>query len=420
MMKTGVIAILTVAAGGVAYWLIKPVTPDSSVASGTPPTNTSHKRKVVPEDRERKDALISQVAEQATRAPFAREPGPAIDAADYPKLLEALLKRGGKEGRASLSYSDKAAFDKLIGDWYAADPDRATRWVRATKTPEDLKELGDILIATAVGKDYEAAIRLMQEFSINKDGAVMIPEVVMKAAALRGATELLELTSLSPLSVDKDPIAPLLLSYPKDFDFQAALEGFTELHAKGVKPATYPANLLDEWAKRDPEAAFRWFVDGDPGAHTSSFSSYFQDLARSASADELASSVSLALSVGGDSERMLEFIARQLCEHDADAESLARISEMLGKLPESVDQTRLRVALMQRTAWSGEAGAHRRESFLHELGPEERVFLMKHVFSDKGGPWSSDSLDSLKQTLLALGHPAEQVSQLVPAAAKDE
>jgi hypothetical protein len=424
MRKTGVIAIVTVIASGVACWMIKPGPAEPSVtsdtSSGASPAKSSHKRPSVPDDRERKDALISEVAGQATRAPYAREPGPAIDGADYPKLLEAILRHGGADGRSGLAFSDKAAFDKLVGDWYAADPERATRWVRSIKNPEDLRELGDVLIATAVGKDYDAAICLMQEFSLNKDGQVVIPETVMKAAALHGAAELLELSSLSPLSVEKDPVAPLLLSYPQDFNFQAALEGFAELHAKGVKPATYPANLLDEWAKRDPEAAFGWFVNSDPGTHTGTFSTYFYDLARSASADELASSVSLALSVGGNSERMLETIARNLCEHDADSDSLARISEMLGKLPEAVDQTGLRVALMQRTAWSGEDGAHRRESFLHELGPEERVSLMKHVFSDKGSPWSSDSLDSLKQTLIALGHPAEQVSQLVPEAAKDE
>jgi hypothetical protein len=423
MMKTGVIAI--VAVSGVVLCLIKPATPDSPVNSVTPsaalPTK-GDKRPSLPDDRERKDALISQVADQATRATSAREPGPAtgIDTKDFAKLLEALLKRGGAAGRAGLDFRDKAAVDQLVSDWYAADPERATRWVRSLKDPQDLKELGDVLIATAVGKDYDAAIRLMQEFSHNKDGVVVIPETVMKAAAKQGAAELLKLSSLSPLSVEKDPVSPLTLSYPQDFDFQAALEGFNELHAKGVKPATYPADLLDEWAKRDPEAAFRWFANTDSKAHTSAFSSYFYDLAQSGSADDLASKVSLALSLGGDSQRMISSIAGQLCEHDADAESLARISEMLGKLPESVDQTGLRVALMQRTAWSGVDGADRRESFLQELRPEERVSLMKHVFRNGDAPWSSDSLDSLKQTLIGLGHTADQVGELVPKPAEEE
>ena len=423
-MKTGMIAIGTFAAGvGVGY-LINPAAPDASAnataASEALPTKGKNERSTEPAERQRLDGLLSQVIERSKRVYPGEEkkdqgPEPTIDAADYPKLLDALQRRAGLSG---LSDNDKAAFGKLLGDWFAADPNRATNWVRAIQNAGDRRQLGGVLVATAIKTDYEAAVRLAQDFCVNNDGILVVPEFLMKAAAERGAAELLTLCSLSNGDGSSSGYSP---SYAADFDFKAALQGFDELAAKGLKPTTYPANLMDEWAKRDPEAAFRWFVTSESKGFVGGFSSYFSALSRKASADELASKVSLALSIGGTHEGMLNTIAGQLSEPGLGGSNLKLVSETLAKLPDAIDEINFRTALMRTTAWSGKEGSGHRERYLQELEPEERVTMMKAIFEPEDAPqWDQGSIDSLKESLVALGHSAEQVKALVPDAPKQE
>ena len=420
-MKTGMIAIATFAAGVGAGWLIKPASSDAVASSAAPsaslPTKTSNDRPTGADDRKRMDDLLSQVTQQARQAMFQQkaEPdqGPAIDVADYPKLLETLQQRAGLSG---LSFEDKGAFGKLLGDWYAADPSRATNWLRSLKNAADRKELGEVLIAAATKNDYEGAIRLMQDFSSGADGALQVPEPLMKAAAKRGADELLKLCLLSP---SQGSAFGYPVSFPQNFDFRAAIQGFAEAEAKGVKPSSYPSNLWDEWAKRDSETAFRYFVESKSKGSLGQLDSYFSNLAESTPADELASKVALALSLGASDERMLSSLGGGLGSRGM--QNPAVVPEMLAKLPTEIDQAGLRAALIATTAWEGKDGASRRDSYLRDLEPDQRVIIVKNVFAKKnGGQWDQASIDSLRESLVAFGHPAEQVKELVPDPPKQE
>ncbi|HEY1122614.1 MAG TPA: hypothetical protein VGE67_13470 [Haloferula sp.] len=418
------IAIATFAAGVGAGWWIKPAAPDTS-ADATPPsqalpTKTGNERPTGPDDRKRLDELLSQVTKQAHQSMFQpqkkdSDPGPVIDAADYPKLLEALQQSAGLSG---LSFENKSAFGKLLGDWYAADPSRAANWVRSLKNAGDRRELGEVLVAAAVKNDYEAAVRLMQDFSVSDQGTIQVPESLMKAAAKRGAEELLKLCLLSP---SQGSAMGHSISYPRDFDFRAAIQGFADSGAKGVKPSTYPSNLWDEWAKRDSEAAFRYYVESKPQGSLGHLHNYFSTLRQSASSDELASKVALALSIGGSDERMLNSLGGGLGAPNMGPGNPTLVPDMLAKLPDNIDQTGLRAALVKMTAWEGEDGSGRRDAFLRDLEPDERVVIITSIFSKKDGPqWDQPSLDSLKKTLVSLGHSAEQVKELVPDAPKQE
>jgi hypothetical protein len=419
-MKTGWIAIATFAAGVGVGLLIKPGTPDapatSATLSGTQPTKTSNERPTDSAERQRIDGLLSHMTQRARPVFFDGNQDttlePAIEAADYPKLLEALQQRAGLSG---LSSEDQNLFGKLLGDWYAADPQRAASWVRTVKNPDDRRELGEVLVATAAKSDYDEAIRLMQEFSIKDDGGLQVPDVLIKAAATRGAEELLKLCSMSV--GEDDGAGGSAPSYPVDFDFRTALEGFNGLKAKGVKLASYPLNLLEEWTKRDPETALQWYAGQGPDkARGASLSVYFTNFMQSATADELASKIAMALSVAGPKEHIVQDISSGLNNSVFPVNPLV-LSQMLSKLPEGLDQTGLRVALMDSSSGSGggKEGSALRESLLGDLEPGERVSLLQTVFADKENTrWEPESLDSLKQSLVKLGHSEQQIAELLP------
>lgn len=416
-MKTGVIAIAAFVAGVGAGWLIKPSAPDAPAISAAPsPTKTSNERPTDFAERQRIDGLLSHMRQRARPIFFDENQGatpePTIDVADYPKLLEALQQRAGLSG---LSSEDQTLFGRLLGDWYAADPRRATSWVRTVKNPHDRRELGEVLIATAAKIDYDEAIRLMQEFSIKDDGGLQVPDVLMKAAAIRGAEELLKLCSMSV--GEDDGAGGSAPSYPEDFDFRTALEGFNGLKAKGVRLASYPLNLLEEWTKRDPETAMRWYAgQGSEKARGASLSVYFTNFMQSATADELASKVAMALSVAGPKEHIVRDIGSGLNNSIFPVNPLV-LSQMLSKLPEGLDQTGLRAALMESSSGSGggKEGIAFRESLLGDLEPGERVSLLQTVFANREDTqWEEDSLNSLKQSLIKLGHSEQQIAELLP------
>jgi hypothetical protein len=420
-MKTGMIAVATFAAGVGAGWLIKPAassetSASSAAASSSRPTKSGNERPTDSAERQRLEGLLSHMAERAQLVFVDGHPEttlePPIDVADFPKLLEALQQRAGLSG---LSSGDQTLFGKLLGDWYAADPQRAANWVRTLKNPNDRRTLGEVLIAAAAKSDYDEAVRLMQEFSIKDDGGVQVPDVLVKAAAERGAEALLKLCSMS--AGEDDGAGGSAPSYPGDFDFRTALEGFNGLKAKSVKLASYPLNLLEEWTKRDPEAAMRWYAEqGSEKARGASLSVYFTNLALSGSADELASKVAMAASIAGPKDHILQDIGSGLGGGVFPVNPLV-LSQMLSKLPEGLDQTGLRAALMETTmgASGGQEKAAFRESLLSDLEPAERVSLLQTLFANKEETrWEEDSLDSLKQSLVKLGHSKQQIAELLP------
>lgn len=420
MMKTGMVAIIAFAAGAGTCWMIKPSTQGiwagSATPSGTLPTKSGNERPSNPDERQRIDSLLSQLTE-GTQPVFLDEeedlePEHTIDVEDYPKLLEALQQRAGISG---LSGTDQSAFEQLLGDWYVIDPVHAANWVRGLKNANDRRELGENLIGIAAKSNYDEAIRLMQDLSIRDDGGLLVPDSLVEAAASRGAEELLRLCSMS-VGVD-DATGASALSYPPDFDFRTALEGFNGLKAKGVSLANYPVNLLEEWTKLDPEAAMRWYAtQGSEKARGTSLSTYFTNLALSGSVDELASKVAIAASIAGPKDHILEDIGSGL-GNGGFADNPLVLSQILSKLPDGLDQTGLRTALMESTTGSGRGAqaATFRESLLNDLEPGERISLLQAIFANKEEThWEEESLDSLKQSLIKLGHPEKQIAELLP------
>lgn len=183
----------------------------------------------------------------------------AIPVAEIPGLLAALRDRAGYLG---LDYRNKSVLEKLVVHWFDQAPNEALLWVLSLEPETDREGLLRELVRHEAERDFDAALALARRVS-GEGGPVDFLLGLQQMAADRGAGRLLE---LARLSAGKDSgSSGIDLTYPPDFDFRMVLDGLADLGAwlgDGEKITSVPSNLLDEWTRRDPQAAFEWISQG--------------------------------------------------------------------------------------------------------------------------------------------------------------
>ncbi len=215
------------AAGFLCAWLVKPA------ESPPPPEEISAKR----DSRSFRSVTLPRRESSARRNADARIAGLLDDGRDwqpgsdedYPRLIDALQRRGGLTG---LDSSGKYLLGRIVGAWYDADPDNALSWVLGLDNSKDQGELLDeIAHHCELGDDFP--FREILEALDSKH----LPSGLIKEWAKRDIAEAWE------------------WSYP-NVSFQL-LEGIAEtwsLQASSDDVGQFAADLMDE-SNWDPEIA---------------------------------------------------------------------------------------------------------------------------------------------------------------------
>ena len=254
----------TFAAGfGVAWWL-KPEPPpveagieaaSPKVVPRRPGADTGVREQVVTAD-----TVLDALADLRHRdEEFAKELG-ALEPDEIPALLSALRDRAGYFG---LGHADEDVLKKLVVRWYDGAPEEALLWVMSLESEEDRQSLLREVVNHEADRDFDAALALARRVSPGDDDPFRFLDRLQQKAAELGPDKLLQ---LARLSVGKTGVSSGFgPTYPPDFDFRKMLDGLAELHeslGEGEKITSVPANLLEEWARRDPQAAFEWVSQG--------------------------------------------------------------------------------------------------------------------------------------------------------------
>jgi hypothetical protein len=246
---------------GVAWWL-KP--------EPAPPESEADRPKVAPRIPGRDAGLQEHVISAATTldalADLRYQPQDfsgeleAIDVSEIPGLLGSLADRAGYFGLAS---KDETVLEKLVLHWFDRAPDEALLWVLSLEPEADRDKLLRELVNHEAEEDLDAAIALARRCSGTDGTANNFLGGLQQKAADKGEAKLLELCRLS--AGRTDGASGLGLVYPPDFNFRKMLDGLVEISGslgEGEQIATVPSNLLEEWTRRDPQAAFDWVSQG--------------------------------------------------------------------------------------------------------------------------------------------------------------
>jgi hypothetical protein len=188
-----------------------------------------------------------------------------VETSDLLLLMEGISQTAGLTG---LDYHEISQIQKLLTEWGDRDFDAALAWVESIEHPRDRKQFFSVLIDLAAEKDLEKGIELVHKFGRNEDGDLKVPHnMMLKIVSLDAAQMIERMAQFAALSGSKGylSVSGIQAKFPANYDFRKALDGIAELKSKSNGSSSLPfipTNLMQEWAKTDPDAAWQWLGEG--------------------------------------------------------------------------------------------------------------------------------------------------------------
>lgn len=185
---------------------------------------------------------------------------------DLPALIDSLCTGIGPDG---LEYSDKALLEKALKKWWAQDREGALAWVANLPGGSTKRYFMKNLLAAMLKDDSARALTLSAAFQVEDPAwnhvgfhdqhiGLLIDEAWKKPGA--SAEEMLNF--YSQLSRGNGSAGSPLGKYPENFDFQKFLNETASQNEKDKKrSSSMPTDVLEGWAKVNPSAAARWFLE---------------------------------------------------------------------------------------------------------------------------------------------------------------
>jgi len=182
---------------------------------------------------------------------------PDVAKLDYRKMIEEFFKN--PDGLDEIELLWKA--EKLVADWYEADPNAALLWVLSQQNPRRTSFMLTSIVGRLSETDLDAALTLAKRYGADEGRHLEMPRQLKEKLGKTDAEEFLRVTGSFTQYLG---LSGGMAEFGDGFDFQRALDGLAEMKAgleEGVNPAYVPTNLLSEWAKRDWDAAWDWALN---------------------------------------------------------------------------------------------------------------------------------------------------------------
>lgn len=189
-----------------------------------------------------------------------------LSPSDVPVLIDSLCVEIGPDG---LGHSDKSFLDSALEQWWTKDREGALAW--ATNLPVGPKKtyFMSMFLAKLLKDDSSRALALSEAFQqedptwkhrVFQDKHISI--LVDSAWKKPGITAAEMLSLYGKLSRGGGTSGTSLGRYPENFDFQTFLDSIVADNAKDKKrPSMLPSDVLEGWARVDPQAAAQWFLN---------------------------------------------------------------------------------------------------------------------------------------------------------------
>ena len=347
------------------------------------------------DDQEQRDALFGPIQQQ-----------------EIPRLLEKLKGRAGFHG---LEYEDRAALRGLLTTWYVKSPAAALAWLEGVEKNNERNELVGGIAEDLAKTDLEAAMNLLRMQEPDNLGIGAFSSGLFTAALDKGVDELLELCRVGLYCGPWRGISSQSVPYPEGFDFQRALDGLAEIKGgfgDDAKFMALPSNLIGEWTKRDPQAAWAWLQSGK-SVDGSGKIEFFASYATTAKPTEVAALLAADFRPDAPADERYKNIVWVLDDHPS--------SEMIDSILEAAPGDR--AAILQ-----GLLNAHVAFLFepdnidpnckliLERMEPAERLAGLKRIISEGGFIDDKDTvMEGITRLLLPMGHSPEEIRSLFPS-----
>jgi len=189
------------------------------------------------------------------------------------ELLESLCQSAGPSG---LEGEEKGLVNTALQKWWQKDGEGLIAWLRRLPRGGSKNYLLNNLLRWLAGADSRKAMALAESFKAQDpewDDSELLNKIVEREARAAwekpGVTAEEMLAIYSRASRGNNSVGFQQRTYPLNFDFRKFLDGMVSLNRQdGKNPALMPPDILQAWAKTDPEAAIRWLVDYEKNKKT--------------------------------------------------------------------------------------------------------------------------------------------------------
>lgn len=207
-----------------------------------------------------------------------------IDSSMVTTLIEDLAGTAGVKGLGS---EESRALGDLAEFWYGESPSEMRQWVLGIEKGPMRREMVNRLISAEAPVDFEAALELAAAERSSDDSRPGLPRVLFEEAAKRDAGALLRTIGLT--EYEGTSASGSGLRYAEGFDFAAVLNGLAEMREslpEGRRFEEVPNNILEEWSKTDPQAAYDWVLEDREVTFNSGIGEYLEGYGEIAAPDE--------------------------------------------------------------------------------------------------------------------------------------
>lgn len=327
---------------------------------------------------------------------------PKIAKEDYRRLIDEFIKLAGING---LENEHHPLFRRLVWDWHAADPDAALAWILALNRPNDTATMLTHIIEDLANRDFDAAIALAKRYGAAEGRHLDMPYRFQIKLAEMDAAELVDILACFT-QINSWSSAPV--KFGEGFDFQQALNGIAEIQAtfdENERLAFVPSNLLAEWAKHDPDAAWEWVLPDDKKVPGNDLVSLVRGLAPTAELIELAVFVAESPTKSRHNDRHSLWSILTV-KPDPDF-----ISGFLDNAPGGRQQN-FENMLLTGLGMGGSIHDTTREILLSQASSAERVAAFQsEVFRREGSHYDQQRYLPI---LRRLGHSEEEIKLMIP------
>ena len=189
-----------------------------------------------------------------------------LPTSDLPQLIAALCSDAGPEGVES---GDAHLIGNALEKWWEQDSSGLLSWLRKLPNTATKRYLVDELLEDIAYDDSSRAKALAASFKASDpewDDSEVLNSLVMpdiREAWKKPGVSAEEMLSLyKRLRPSEDTWGNEIEVYPANFDFRRFLDGMNALQQEGsAKARQRPSDIIEAWAKADPQAAAEWLVE---------------------------------------------------------------------------------------------------------------------------------------------------------------
>lgn len=210
-----------------------------------------------------RNARVDELLKKLTNAEYDNEKKSTVLAEiETSELLLLIEKISESAGITGLDYKEKEQLEDLLVEWCERDADAALAWADGTKNPRDRKALLGKVISHIAEKNLETGIELVLQYCRNEEVGWDIPYSISNKIVSTDADQMLRLTAQFVSS--KGGTSGYSGEFPPNYDFRKALDGLAAIKSSLKQSESFsvlPTNLMEEWAKMDPDAAWQWLSE---------------------------------------------------------------------------------------------------------------------------------------------------------------